>query len=74
MTLGRKGLTCGAIKGLNVCCVVFYIVCALLGKHAALYCSATQSNTVQRSMSLLTMERSVFSHRPLPCHCSWAIT
>ncbi|CAI9581766.1 unnamed protein product, partial [Staurois parvus] len=33
MALGRKGLTCGAIKGLNVCCVLFYCmlcVCASL--------------------------------------------
>ncbi|CAI9587319.1 unnamed protein product, partial [Staurois parvus] len=26
MTLGKKGLTCGAIKGLTVCCALFYCV------------------------------------------------
>ncbi|CAI9546818.1 unnamed protein product [Staurois parvus] len=42
MTLGRKGLTSGMIKGLTVCCV-----CALHGKHTALYGSAMQSHTKQ---------------------------
>ncbi|CAI9597968.1 unnamed protein product, partial [Staurois parvus] len=47
MTLGRKGLTSGAIKGLTVCCVCFTVCCVLLCMHAALYCSAMQSNTKQ---------------------------
>ncbi|CAI9577167.1 unnamed protein product [Staurois parvus] len=44
MALGRKGLTSGVIKGLIVYCVLFNVccVCALLCKHAALYCSAVQ--------------------------------
>ncbi|CAI9600063.1 unnamed protein product [Staurois parvus] len=47
MTLGRKGLTSGAIKGLTVCCVCFTVcaVCVLLGTHTALYCPAMQSYT-----------------------------
>ncbi|CAI9548306.1 unnamed protein product [Staurois parvus] len=30
MALGRKGLTCGAIKGLTVCCFTVCCVCAFL--------------------------------------------
>ncbi|CAI9532863.1 unnamed protein product, partial [Staurois parvus] len=44
MALGRKGLTCGAIKGLTVCCV-----CTLHWRHAALYWSAMQSYTKQHA-------------------------
>ncbi|CAI9540345.1 unnamed protein product [Staurois parvus] len=42
MALGRNGLTSGAIKGLNVCCVLFHngAVCVLHCKHTALYGSA----------------------------------
>ncbi|CAI9590831.1 unnamed protein product [Staurois parvus] len=47
MALGRNGLTSGAIKGLTVCCFTMLSVCALLCKHAALYCSAMQRNTKQ---------------------------
>ncbi|CAI9599417.1 unnamed protein product, partial [Staurois parvus] len=42
MALGRKGLTCGAINGLTVCCVLLYYC-----KHTALYGSAMQSHTKQ---------------------------
>ncbi|CAI9608551.1 unnamed protein product, partial [Staurois parvus] len=41
MTLGRKGLTSGAIKGLTVCCLCFTV-------HGALYCSM-QSNAKQHA-------------------------
>ncbi|CAI9540228.1 unnamed protein product [Staurois parvus] len=30
MALGKKGLTCGAIKGLTVCCFTVCCVCASL--------------------------------------------
>ncbi|CAI9596274.1 unnamed protein product, partial [Staurois parvus] len=52
MTLGRKGLTCGAIKGLPVCCFTLCAVCVLLGKHAALYCSAVYTQTSPLSLFL----------------------
>ncbi|CAI9604560.1 unnamed protein product, partial [Staurois parvus] len=47
MTLGRKGLTSGVIKGLTVCCFTVLSVCALLCKHIAFYCSAIQNNAKQ---------------------------
>ncbi|CAI9590924.1 unnamed protein product [Staurois parvus] len=41
MTLGRKGLTSGAIKGLTVCCFTVCCVCVLLSTlqqmNAAMY-------------------------------------
>ncbi|CAI9566240.1 unnamed protein product [Staurois parvus] len=45
MTLGRKGLASGAIKGLTVCgftvcCLTLCAMCVLLRRHAALYFSA----------------------------------
>ncbi|CAI9600044.1 unnamed protein product, partial [Staurois parvus] len=51
MTRGRKGLTSGAIKELTGCCVLYTMcaVCVLLCKHAALFCSAMQSNTKQHA-------------------------
>ncbi|CAI9539738.1 unnamed protein product, partial [Staurois parvus] len=42
MTLGKKGLTSGAIKGLTVCCTCSTLCAVLLGRHAALYLSAVQ--------------------------------
>ncbi|CAI9556916.1 unnamed protein product [Staurois parvus] len=33
MTLGRKALTSGAIKGLTVCCAVFSIMCCVCVLH-----------------------------------------
>ncbi|CAI9534592.1 unnamed protein product, partial [Staurois parvus] len=33
MALGREGLTCGAIKGLTVCCCVYVLHC----KHTAFH-------------------------------------
>ncbi|CAI9543898.1 unnamed protein product, partial [Staurois parvus] len=30
MTLGRKGLTSGVIKGLTMYCVEYYVLCAFL--------------------------------------------
>ncbi|CAI9552417.1 unnamed protein product, partial [Staurois parvus] len=48
MTLGRKGLTCGAIKGLTVCCFtrwavsVCFTVSTLL--WMAVLCTAIQSS------------------------------
>ncbi|CAI9564433.1 unnamed protein product, partial [Staurois parvus] len=50
MTLGRKGLTSGKIKGRTVCCVCFTVCCVLLGSHAVLYCSAMQVLTGERSV------------------------
>ncbi|CAI9591368.1 unnamed protein product, partial [Staurois parvus] len=47
MTLGRKGLTSGAIKELTVCCVCFMLCAILLGRHAALYRSVVQRDTKQ---------------------------
>ncbi|CAI9532066.1 unnamed protein product, partial [Staurois parvus] len=47
MTLGRKGLTSGVIKGLTVCCFTACAVCVLLGKHDAVYFFAVQRNTQQ---------------------------
>ncbi|CAI9551347.1 unnamed protein product, partial [Staurois parvus] len=42
MALGRKGLTCGVIKGLTVCCFTMWAVCTLHCKHIAM-----QSHTKQ---------------------------
>ncbi|CAI9553978.1 unnamed protein product, partial [Staurois parvus] len=53
MTLGRKGLTSGAIKGLTVCYFTVCCVCALHCKHTPLYAS------IQISVQQLTEERSV---------------
>ncbi|CAI9603807.1 unnamed protein product, partial [Staurois parvus] len=47
MTLGRKGSTCGEIKGLTVCCFTIRAGCALHCTHTALYGSAMQSHTKQ---------------------------
>ncbi|CAI9584210.1 unnamed protein product, partial [Staurois parvus] len=43
MTLGRKGLTSGVIKGLTVCWLTVCCVHALHCKHTALTGSAVQS-------------------------------
>ncbi|CAI9584306.1 unnamed protein product, partial [Staurois parvus] len=37
MALGRKGLTCGAIKGLTVCCFAYWAVFVLHCKHTVLH-------------------------------------
>ncbi|CAI9574763.1 unnamed protein product, partial [Staurois parvus] len=48
MALGRKGLTCGAIKGLIVCCLcVCFTVSTLL-------CMALLCRTIQSSVQELT--------------------
>ncbi|CAI9604569.1 unnamed protein product, partial [Staurois parvus] len=48
MALGRKRLTCGAIKGLTVCCFYYEAVCYVFHcKRTALYCSAVQRDTKQ---------------------------
>ncbi|CAI9538148.1 unnamed protein product [Staurois parvus] len=54
MTLGRKGLSSMAIKGLTVCCV-------LLGRHAVqrVLCMAVLCNAIQSSLQELTGERSM---------------
>ncbi|CAI9566252.1 unnamed protein product [Staurois parvus] len=58
MTLGRKGLTSEAIKGLTVCCFTMCAVCVLLGKHAAVYFCAVQRNTQQHTgLSPVTVSR-----------------
>ncbi|CAI9560268.1 unnamed protein product [Staurois parvus] len=43
MALGRKGLTCGVIKGLTVCC--FNISCV----SCTLLCMALHSRAIQSS-------------------------
>ncbi|CAI9545365.1 unnamed protein product, partial [Staurois parvus] len=66
MTLGRKGLTSGAIKGLTVCCFTVYCVCGLLCQHIALYCCAMQSNT--KHCAKADRKRSVlFTYRARKC-------
>ncbi|CAI9594662.1 unnamed protein product, partial [Staurois parvus] len=47
MTLGRKGLTCGVIKGLTGLTVWVCTMCVFHYKHTALYGSAMQSHTKQ---------------------------
>ncbi|CAI9611679.1 unnamed protein product, partial [Staurois parvus] len=50
MALGRKGLTCGLIKGLTVCCVCALHwggVCVLHCKHTALDGCAVHSHPKQ---------------------------
>ncbi|CAI9582022.1 unnamed protein product [Staurois parvus] len=42
-----KGLTCGAMKGVTVCCFTVSCVCAFNCKHTALYGYAMQSHTEQ---------------------------
>ncbi|CAI9596272.1 unnamed protein product [Staurois parvus] len=74
MTLRRKGLTSGAIKGLAVCCFAMLSVCVLY-YVSMLLCIILLCRTIQRSMLVLTRKRSVlFIYRPLPCQCSLAIT
>ncbi|CAI9546064.1 unnamed protein product [Staurois parvus] len=73
MTLGRKGLTSGAIKGLTVWCFTVLSVCALCCNHA------TQSHTKQKHaavyfLCLLAGGSSVlFTYRSLPRQCCLAI-
>ncbi|CAI9576170.1 unnamed protein product, partial [Staurois parvus] len=50
MALGMKGLTSGAIKGLNVCCVLLYL--------SMLLCIALHSRAIQSNVLELTGERS----------------
>ncbi|CAI9573388.1 unnamed protein product, partial [Staurois parvus] len=45
MALGRKGFTCGAIKGLTVCCVL-----VLHCKYTALHGCAVQELTEERTV------------------------
>ncbi|CAI9547846.1 unnamed protein product, partial [Staurois parvus] len=49
MALGRKVLTCGAIKGLTVCCFIRSSVSVLHCKHTALHGCAVHSHSKQRS-------------------------
>ncbi|CAI9556679.1 unnamed protein product [Staurois parvus] len=44
MALSMNGLTCGAIKGLTVCCFTLCAVCVLHCKHTALHDSAVHSH------------------------------
>ncbi|CAI9623811.1 unnamed protein product, partial [Staurois parvus] len=48
MALGRKGLTCGAIKGLTLCC------CVLCFTVSTLLCTALLCRAVQSSVQELT--------------------
>ncbi|CAI9603164.1 unnamed protein product, partial [Staurois parvus] len=47
MALGRKGLTCGAIEGLTVCCFAYWAVFVLCCKHTALHGCAMHSHAKQ---------------------------
>ncbi|CAI9604854.1 unnamed protein product [Staurois parvus] len=61
MTLGRKGLTCGAIKGLTVCSV------SVLSTVSTLLCMALLCRVIQSSVQELTGERTVlFTYSSLP--------
>ncbi|CAI9553037.1 unnamed protein product, partial [Staurois parvus] len=57
MALSRKGLTCGAIKGLFVCC---FTVCCVLSTVSTLLCMALLCTAIQSSVQELTGERTVF--------------
>ncbi|CAI9568860.1 unnamed protein product [Staurois parvus] len=45
MALGRKGLTCGAIKGLTVCCFTRGCVLVLHCKCSASQCRGSSLST-----------------------------
>ncbi|CAI9566962.1 unnamed protein product, partial [Staurois parvus] len=47
MALGRKGLTCGVIKGLTVCCLLLGLCLCFTVSTLAVYFSAQQRNTQQ---------------------------
>ncbi|CAI9603611.1 unnamed protein product, partial [Staurois parvus] len=47
MALGRKGLTCGMINGLTVCCFTRGCVCVLHCKHTAFHGCAQHSHAKQ---------------------------
>ncbi|CAI9584232.1 unnamed protein product, partial [Staurois parvus] len=47
MALDRKGLKCGEIKGLTVCCFTMRLCTVFHCKHIALYGSAMHSHTKQ---------------------------
>ncbi|CAI9615889.1 unnamed protein product, partial [Staurois parvus] len=47
MALGRKRLTCGAIKGLTVCCFTYGAMFVFHCKHTALYGCAMHSHAKQ---------------------------
>ncbi|CAI9541999.1 unnamed protein product, partial [Staurois parvus] len=49
MTLGRKGLTSGAIKGSTVCCAVFHIMCCVLFYYVNMLLCRTIQNSIQTS-------------------------
>ncbi|CAI9599549.1 unnamed protein product, partial [Staurois parvus] len=60
MALGRKGLTCGGIKGSTVCCVcVFLWAVCVLYTVGTLLCTALLCRAVQSSVQELTGERTV---------------
>ncbi|CAI9573959.1 unnamed protein product [Staurois parvus] len=61
MALGRKVLTCVAIKGLTMCCVLFYCVLCVCFT-VCLHCRVMQS-----SVQELTGKRTVlFTYSSLP--------
>ncbi|CAI9581337.1 unnamed protein product, partial [Staurois parvus] len=66
MTLGRKGLTCGVIKGLTVCFFTMWAV-RVLSTVSTLLCMALLGRAIQSRVQELTGERSVlFTYRSLP--------
>ncbi|CAI9549383.1 unnamed protein product [Staurois parvus] len=54
MVLGRKGLTCGAIKGLTVCRFTYWAVFVLHCKHTALHSCAWRCLANTRSWQVIT--------------------
>ncbi|CAI9601090.1 unnamed protein product, partial [Staurois parvus] len=56
MALGRKGLTCGAIKGLTVCCLT---VCCAVYTVSTLHCMVLLCRAVQSSVQELKGENCV---------------
>ncbi|CAI9546154.1 unnamed protein product, partial [Staurois parvus] len=59
MALGKKGLTCGAIKGLTVLCAVLLCWLCVCFTVSTLLCRALLCRALQISVQELTRERSV---------------
>ncbi|CAI9548491.1 unnamed protein product, partial [Staurois parvus] len=74
MTLGRKGLTSGAIKGLIVCCALPCTVCWCFIASTLLW-MAVLCTAIQSSVPELTGRRTVSKQSsPLPCQRCLVIT
>ncbi|CAI9579940.1 unnamed protein product, partial [Staurois parvus] len=69
MTLGRKGLTSGVIKGSTVCWLTVCCVCIILETCCFVFLCCVRE--IQSSVSLLAGERPVlFTYSSLPCQLS----